>query len=78
MHFLFWFVMVYSVRAKSGSHQKISLTFFIIMTILTYLHTILKIILLMKHYWMSWKYLLLLFGSFKQDFKGFTVVVSDN
>ena len=48
------------------------------MTILTYLHTILIIILLMKHYWRSWKYLLLLFGSFKFDFKGFTEAVSDN
>ena len=34
--------------------------------------------LLKKHYWRSWKYLLLLFSSFKLDFNGFTVAVSDN
>ena len=34
--------------------------------------------LLMKHYWRSWKYLLLLFSSFKLDINGFTVAVSDN
>ena len=48
------------------------------MTILTYLHTILIIILLMRHYWKSWKYPLLLFSSFNLDFKGFTEAVSDN
>ena len=32
----------------------------------------------MKHYWRSWKYLLLLFSGFKLDFKGFIEAVSDN
>ena len=32
----------------------------------------------MKHYWRSWKDLLLLFSGFKLDFKGFIEAVSDN
>ena len=45
---------------------------------ITFLHTKLIIILLMKHYWKSWKYLLLLFSSFKFDFRVLLEAVSDN
>ena len=63
-----------SVYAPNWQQSKkiFAYVFMTFTAILTYLHTNFIIILLMKHYWKSGKYLLLLYSSFKLDFKCFT------